>query len=39
MKAFVKNYWETLLFFAVVGLVGGYFTGLYALESYPPEMK
>lgn len=39
MKAFVKNYWKTLLFFAVVGLVGGYFSGLYSLESYPEEMK
>lgn len=39
MKAFVKTYWKTLLFFAVVGLIGGYFTGLYALESYPPHMQ
>ncbi len=39
MKAFVKNYWKTLLFFAVVGLVGGYTVGLYQLASYPPEMK
>ena len=38
MKAFIKNYWKTLLFFAVVGLIGGFFTGLYAVESYPPEM-
>ena len=39
MKAYFKTYWKTLLFFAVVGLIGGYFTGLYALESYPPEMQ
>jgi len=39
MKAFVKTYWKTLLFFAVVGLIGGYSTGLYALESYPPHMQ
>ena len=39
MKAFVKNYWKTLLFFAVVGLVGGYTVGLYQLESYPAEIK
>ena len=39
MEAFVKNYWKTLLFFAVVGLVGGYTVGLYQLDSYPPEMK
>ena len=39
MKAFVKNYWKTLLFFAVVGLIGGYTVGLYQLESYPAEVK
>lgn len=39
MKAFVKNYWKTLLFFAVVGLVGGYTVVLYQLESYPAELK
>ena len=39
MKAFVKNYWKTLLFFAAVGLIGGYTVGLYQLESYPVEMK
>lgn len=39
MKEFVKAYWKTLLFFAVVGLIGGYFVGLYALESYSPEMQ
>ena len=39
MKAFVKKYWKTLLFFAIVGLVGGYTVGLYQLESYPAEMK
>ena len=39
MKAFIKNYWKTLLFFAVVGLVGGYTVGLYQLASYPAELK
>ena len=39
MKAFIKTYWKTLLFFAVVGLVGGYAVGLYQLESFPQEMK
>lgn len=39
MKAFIKAYWKTLLFFVVVGLIGGYFIGLYALESYPPEIR
>lgn len=39
MKAFFKAYWKTLLFFAVMGMIGGYFTGLYVLESYPPQMQ
>ena len=39
MKAFVQNYWKTLLFFTIVGLVGGFFTGIYVLDSYPAEMK
>ena len=39
MKNFVRSYWKTLLFFAIVGLVGGYFVGLYQLDSFPPEMK
>ncbi len=39
MKTLIKAYWKTLLFFAVVGLIGGWFVGLYALESYPPEIQ
>ena len=39
MKAFIARYWKTLVFFAVVGLIGGYFTGLYGLEGYPQEMR
>ncbi len=39
MKQFIKNYWKTLLFFAMVGLVGGFFTGLYMLDSYPEDMQ
>jgi len=39
MKAFVKNYWRVLLFFTVVGLIGGFFTGFYALDSYPEEIR
>ena len=38
MKAFLKNYGKTLLFFALVGLIGGYVVGLYLLESYPQDM-
>lgn len=39
MKQFFKAYWKTLLFFAIVGLVGGFFTGIYVLDSYPEEMR
>ena len=39
MKAFIKKYWKTLLFFAVVGLIGGFTVGLYQLESFPDEIK
>lgn len=39
MKLFMKTYWKTLLFFAVIGLVGGFFTGIYVLDSYPAELR
>ena len=39
MKKFIKTYWKTLLFFGVIGLVGGFFVGLYVLESYPAEIQ
>ena len=39
MEKFVRTYWKTLLFFALVGLFGGFFTGLYMLDSYPEEMR
>jgi hypothetical protein len=39
MKRFIEQYWKTVLFFVVVGLVGGFFTGLYTLDSYPAEMQ
>ena len=39
MKQFLKTYWKTLLFFTVVGLIGGFFVGLYVLDSYPPELQ
>ena len=38
-KRFLKEYWKTLLFFAICGLVGGFFVGLYLLDSYPEEMR
>ena len=38
MKEFIKSYWKTVLFFTLIGLVGGYVVGLYLLESYPEDM-
>lgn len=38
MKQFLKAYWKTLLFFTLMGLFGGFFTGIYLLDSYPPEI-
>ena len=39
MKQLIKTYWKTLLFFAVIGILGGFFTGIYALDSYPADIK
>ena len=39
MKNFIKQYWKTLVFFCVVGLVGGFFVGIYQLDSYPIELQ
>ena len=39
MKQFIKTYWKTLLFFAIICIVGGFFTGIYVLDSYPPQMQ
>ena len=35
MSNFIRSYYKTLIFFGAVGLVGGFFLGLYALDSYP----
>ena len=39
MADFLKKYWKTLMFFALAGLVGGFFVGLYQLDSYPEEIR
>lgn len=39
MKQFFKAYWKTLLFFALVGLIGGYAVGVFQLDSYPAEIR
>ena len=38
MKAFIKSYGKTLLFFAVIGLIGGFGVGFYLLDIYPEDM-
>ena len=35
---FIKTYQKTLIFFIIIGLFGGFFTGLYLLDSYPDEI-
>jgi len=39
MKNFINTYWQKVLFFILVGLIGGYFVGIYSFESYPIEMQ
>lgn len=39
VKKFLKDHFGTLVFFAVAGLVGGFFTGLFVLDSYPEQMR
>ena len=39
MKQFINTYWKTLLFFGIVGLIGGFFTGYFLLETYPAEIQ
>ena len=38
MKAIIKNNLEYLIFLAVFGLVGGYFTALYSIQSLSQEI-
>ena len=39
MKSFINAYWKTILFFMLAGLAGGFFTGLYVMDSYPAEIR
>jgi len=39
MTQFIKSYWKTILFFTVIGLIGGFFVGIYLLDSYPAEIR
>lgn len=39
MKNFVKAYWKVILFYICVGAIGGFFLGLYSMDSYPAPMQ
>ena len=39
INTFLGKYCKTLLFFAIVGAVGGLFLGFYTLDSYPEEIR
>lgn len=39
MKKIIKECWKQILFFVLIGIIGGFFTGLYSFDSYPIEIK
>jgi len=39
MKELIRTYWKTLLFFMLMGLVGGFCIGLSSMDSYPAEVQ
>jgi len=39
MRKFISAYWKTILFFMLVGLAGGFFTGLCVMDSYPADIR
>lgn len=39
MKQFIRLYWKTLSFFAFIGILGGFFTGIFVLGSYSAEIQ
>lgn len=38
MKTIIKNNLKYIIFLAICGLIGGYFTGVYTLQSLSPEL-
>ena len=38
MKEMIKNNLKYILFLAICGLVGGYFTGIYTVQTLSPEL-
>lgn len=39
MKSFIKTYWKTIIFFGMIGLLGGFFIGIYLMDTYPLEIQ
>ena len=37
--SFLKKHFKTLVFFCLTGLIGGFFVGVYQLDSYPEEIR
>lgn len=37
--SFLKKHFKTLVFFGLAGLIGGFFVGVYQLDSYPEEIR
>ena len=38
MSDFVRSYAKTIVFFGIIGLIGGFFVGLYTLRQYPDSI-
>lgn len=39
MNTFLEKYGKTILFFALIALVGGFFTGLFMIDTFPEQFK
>ena len=39
VKNLFKNYWHTLVFFGLSGILGGFFVGLYLMDGYPEAIR
>ncbi len=39
MRTFANKYGKTILFFAIIALIGGFFTGLFMIDTFPEQFK
>ena len=39
MTQFIRSYWKLILFFTLVGLIGGFALGFYTLDLYPAKIR